>query len=106
MYFMLHHSTGTLMLDAQDRNSVLSWTERQLGEAAGRFALVEISDEIAPDWEDKPGTADSQLGCEAFISVTPDSIQRVEGAESVEFNGNCLGRFCAHSFEIRKSSVH
>lgn len=94
------------MLDAQDRNSVLSWTERQLGEAAGRVALVEISDEIAPDWAGKPGTADRQLGCEAFISVTPDSIQRLAGAESAEFNCYCLGRFLAHSTEIRKSSVH
>ena len=92
------------MLDAQDRKSVLSWTERQLGEAAFRVAVVEISNEVAPEWAGKSGTAGSQTGCEALISVTPDSIQRLAGAESAEFS--CLGTFLAHSLEIRKSSVH
>ncbi len=104
MYFMLHHSTGTLILNAQDKNSVLSWTERQLGEAAARVAVVELSEEVAPDWADKSGTAVNPQGCEALVSVTPDSIQRVAGVESAEFN--CLGAFLTHSLEIRKSSVH
>ncbi len=92
------------MLIAQDRNSVMSWTERQLGEAAGRVAVIEISDEIAPKWFGKLGTTGGQARCEAFISVTPDSIQRVADAKTAEFEGLC--KFLAYNWEIQKSSVH
>jgi hypothetical protein len=86
MYFLLHHSTGTLMLNAQDKCAVLSWTERQLGGAARRAAVIEISNEVAPDWVERSGTGINQAGCEAFMSIMADSIQRVGGSENAQLN--------------------
>ena len=92
------------MLDAQDIRSVLSWSARHLGSAAGRAAIVEISEEIRPEWVERSGTGANQVGCQAFMSVTADSIQRVEGSESTEFC--CLGKVSTNRLEIRKSVVH
>jgi hypothetical protein len=104
MYYLLHHSTGTLMLDAHDREAVLSWTERQLGEAAKRVAVVELSDDSVYGWVEKSGTGIRRAGCEAFLSVMADSIQRVAGSESSYIQD--LDRFLAHETRCRKSAIH
>jgi len=85
MYFILHHSTGTLLLDAQDKVAVMSWTDRQLGEAAKRAAVIEIEHEVTPDWVEKSGTGLNGFGCEAFFSVMADSAQKVVGIEKSAF---------------------
>lgn len=92
------------MLTAQDKSSVLSWTERQLGGAADRAAVIEISDEVWPEWVEKSGTGVDRAGCEAFISVTADSIQRFAGYDSSEFDSP--GGVLTHRLVIKKSSIH
>ncbi len=92
------------MLNARDKEAVLVWSERQLGDLAKRVAVVELDHEIAPDWVEKSGTGVQPAGCEAFFSVMADSIQRVAGSESVELI--CLDRFQAQVLTSRKSTVH
>jgi len=104
MYFILHHSTGTLLLDAQDRMAVVSWTERQLGNAAKRAAVIEIEHDVTPDWVEKSGTGVIRSGCEAFLSVMADSVQRVTGIESSPLN--CQESVLTHEVRTQRSSVH
>lgn len=92
------------MLNARDKEAVLAWSERQLGEAAKRAAVVELNHETASDWVEKSGTGVQPSGCEAFFSVMADSIQRVAGSEASEFS--CLDRSQAHELRSRKSTVH
>jgi hypothetical protein len=83
MYFLLHHSTGALMLDAADRDEVLSWSERQLGSRAGVVSVLQL-EEQAPDLVERSGTGIVQAnasGCEARLSFMADSVQRVVGLE-------------------------
>ncbi len=104
MYFLLHHSTGTLMFGARDKKDVLSWTERQLGDAAVRAAVVEVADHLVSEWVEKSGTGINRVGCEALLSVMADSIQIVGGSKSSEFKYR--DKFLAHSLRSRKSTVH
>lgn len=92
------------MLDAHDREAVLSWSERQLGEAAKKVAIVELNDDGASEWVEKSGTGLRRAGCEAFVSVMADSIQRVAGSENSGIN--CLDKFQTHEIRCRKSAVH
>ena len=104
MYFLLHHSTGTLMLNASDKGEVLSWTERQLGEAAKRAAVLELNEDRSSDWVERSGTGMSKEGCEVFLSVMADSIQRVVGNE-VE-DRICLDQFQTNHSKLKRVSVH
>lgn len=82
MYFLLHHSTGALVLDADDRNQVVSWSERQLGHRATAASIMELEDELPRDWVEKSGTGIRQVdGCEAKLSYMADSVQRVVGLD-------------------------
>lgn len=92
------------MLDAHDREAVLSWSKRQLGEAAKRAAIVELNGDSASEWVEKSGTGARRAGCEAFLSIMADSIQRVAG--SANFGINCLDRCQAHEIRCRESAVH
>jgi hypothetical protein len=104
MYFLLHHSTGTLVFAAADRSDVLSWTVRQLGDAAARAALVEVADHLVSDWVEKSGTGFKRSGCEALFSVMADSVQLVGGsASSASSNREDL---FAQEIKSRKSTVH
>jgi hypothetical protein len=105
MYFLLHHSTGTLMLDANDKSEVLSWTERQLGDAAKRAAVIEIQDEAESNWVERSGTGINKNGCEAFLSVMADSIQGVVGSDLNGFNC-CLDKFRLHELRSSDVSIH
>jgi hypothetical protein len=103
MYFLLHHSTGTLMLNASDKGEALSWTERQLGEMANRAAVVEIENE--PEWVERSGTGINRIGCEAFLSVMADSIQGVVGADEKGPN-YCLDEFRLYQLRSRAEVIH
>ncbi len=92
------------MLEAQDIGAVLSWSERQLGDAAKRAAVIEVNDEVAPEWVERSGTGVNQTGCEAFISVMADSIQRVANPEKT--NLNYQESVLVHNLRTRASSVH
>jgi len=107
MYFLLHHSTGALMLDANDRNEVLSWSERQLGPRAGLVSVLQLDDQSCVDSVEKSGTGVHQAkkdGCEARLSFMADSVQRVTG-----FDREVIKPFEWYrtaELRSRKSSVH
>ena len=82
MYFLLHHSTGALVLAAEDRDQVVSWTDRQLGLSAKVASVLEWEECVSSDWVEKTGTGIQQArhsGCEAQLSFMADSVQRVNG---------------------------
>ena len=107
MYFLLHHSTGALMLDAKNLNEVLSWSERQLGPRAGLVSVLQLDSQSCADSVEKSGTGIHQAktdGCEAKLSFMADSVQRVsgldhEGMEPFQWHRTVDLRSC-------KSSVH
>jgi len=82
MYFLLHHSTGALVLAAEDRDQAVSWAGRQLGHDAKIASLVEWDESLPSDWVERTGTGKQQtlsIGCEAQLSFMADSVQRVNG---------------------------
>ena len=82
MYFLLHHSTGALVLAAEDRDQVVSWTDRQLGLVAKAASVLEWEETLPPDWVERTGTGIQQAKtetCEAHLSFMADSVQRVNG---------------------------
>jgi len=82
MYFLLHHSTGALVLAAEDRDQVVSWTDRQLGLGARVASVLEWEASPSSEWVEKTGTGIQQPqhgGCEAQLSLMADSVQRVNG---------------------------
>ena len=82
MYFLLHHSTGALVLAAEDRDQVVSWTGRQLGLGAKVASVLEWEEHASSDWVEKTGTGIQQArhgGCEAQLSFMADSVQRLNG---------------------------
>lgn len=93
------------MLDANDKSEALSWTERQLGEAAKRAAVIEIQNEAESDWVERSGTGINRNGCEAFLSVMADSIQGVIGSDLKGFNC-CLDKFRLHELRSSTVSIH
>jgi len=95
------------MLDATDRNEVLSWSERQLGSQAGLVSVLQMDQQPSSDSVEKSGTGIEPAkteGCTARLSFMADSVQRVAG----------LDREITQSFEWyrlaelrgRKTSVH
>lgn len=104
MYFLLHHSTGTLLLDAQDLGTAVSWSQRQLGQASSRAAVVEVDPDPFSDWVEKSGTGIRQSNCEAFLSIMADSIQHVSG--STRHGNSVAERFRADSSGHRPVIVH
>jgi hypothetical protein len=82
MYFLLHHSTGALMLAAEDRDQAVSWAGRKLGHSAKIASVVEWDENLSSDWVERTGTGLKQtlsIGCEAQLSFMADSVQRVNG---------------------------
>ena len=85
MLFLLNHSTGALVLNADDRNQVLSWTRRQLGANANLASILELDAQLVGDWVEKSGTGimrSSPRACEPKLSFMADSIQGLEGVGS------------------------
>jgi hypothetical protein len=82
MYFLLHHSTGALILAAEDRDQVVSWTARQLGLGARAASVLEMEENHSAGWVERSGTGvqkPSRGVCEAKLSFMADSVQRVNG---------------------------
>ena len=82
MYFLLHHPTGALVLTAEDRDQVVSWTRRQLGQGAKAASVLNL-EECHPLHcieHSGPGIHQAQNGgCEAQLSFMADAVQRVNG---------------------------
>ena len=53
MLFLLHHSTGALVLSAEDRKQVLLWSNRQLGRRGYLASVVELEEPATADWVEK-----------------------------------------------------
>jgi hypothetical protein len=104
MYFLLHHSTGTLMLEAHDRGSVSAWSERQFGATAKRVAIVELDGDAAHKRVEKSGTGIQLFGCEPFFSIMADSTERLLEAKigEVHFAGHLMDA----DFEKYRFSIH
>ena len=68
MLYVLHHSQGTLMLSANDRDEVVRWSERQLGSRAG---TAFITDNFCTDAErvEKDGTGVRREEAEGCLPV-------------------------------------
>jgi len=72
------------MLNAQDKNQVLKWSQRQLGTKA---RLVSISEQAFSDVDgfvEKDGTgikAREAEGCQPLISIMANFVQNVSDAE-------------------------
>lgn len=82
MYFLLHHSTGALVLDANCLDDVLAWRQRQLGQKATSSFVTELDDQLPDGWAEKSGTGLAHISdrrCQARLSFMADSVQRVIG---------------------------
>ena len=92
MYFLLHHSTGTLMLDAHDKVAVLTWSERQLGDAAKRAAIIELGGDPPLKQVEKSGTGIQKFSCKPVLSIMAHSTQHLSEAKigEVHFAGHWL----------------
>jgi len=84
MYFLLHHPTGALVLDAEDRTQVMSWSKRQLGFRADLISVLELEDRLTGEWVEKSGTGIKPAkinGCAPRLSFMADSVQRLAGVD-------------------------
>ena len=107
MYFLLHHSTGALVLDANCLDDVLSWRQRQLGLKAASSFVMELDNQLSDEWVEKSGTGAKHIStrrCQARLSFMADSVQRVIGLnddlpESIEWHR-------VANIRSRKATVH
>ena len=80
MIYALHHSKGTLLVSAEDREQVVRWSERQLGKRAGLVSITEgLCKEADPSVE-KDGTGISTMevdGCHSVSSIMAKLAQDV-----------------------------
>ena len=82
MLYVLHHSKGALMLSAGDRDQVLDWSKRQLGNQ-GR--MVSVTDGIRMDAVnsvERDGTGigyGDENGCRPLMGVMANLSQEVKG---------------------------
>jgi hypothetical protein len=82
MIYVLHHSKGTLLLSANDREQVFQWCERQLGNRAGIVSVIEANCMEAGHSVEKDGTgitAREADGCHPIMSIMADLAQEVPG---------------------------
>ena len=107
MYFLLHHAKGALILDAASMDQVLSWMERQLGGHAKASSVLALEEPLPDGWVEKSGTGirlAREGGCEAMLSFTADSVQRVVGLDNVEV---LFSEWCrVAKLRNRKATVH
>jgi hypothetical protein len=80
MIYTLHHSKGALLLHADDRNQVIEWSKRQLGNRAG---MVSVSERIRTDAvnaveKDGTGIEDGHYpGCHPIAGLMANTAQEV-----------------------------
>ena len=89
MLYVLHHSKGALMLSAADRDQVLEWSRRQLGNQ-GR--MVSVTDGIRMDTVDsveRDGTGigyGDETGCRPLMGLMANLTQEVNGEHGCSEN--------------------
>jgi hypothetical protein len=78
MFYLLHHSKGTLMLSADDRLQVIEWGKRQLGTQARLISVIESDVEEIENLVERSGTGiktEESRGCRPMLSIMADSAQ-------------------------------
>jgi hypothetical protein len=93
MLFVLHHPKGALMFAANDRDQVVQWSERQLGEDA---VLATIFESDERECIEKDGTgirASDAWGCQPVLSITAsmEGGRRHANDESLEMDSYMSG---------------
>ena len=79
MLYLLHHSKGTLILSANDRQQVVAWSKRQLGQAVNRSVTESDFSDIESAVE-RSGTgvkANSLQGCKPMLSPMANSATSI-----------------------------
>lgn len=80
MIYVLHHSKGTLLMSANDREQVVQWCERQLGSRAGFVSVIEANCMDTEHSVEKDGTgitAREAEGCHPIMSIMANLAQDV-----------------------------
>jgi hypothetical protein len=91
MYYLLHHSKGTLMLSADDRHQVIEWSVRQLGRGAAMVSVIKSEFPDIQDRVEQSGTGiqcrveqsgtgigqEESNGCKPMMSIMADSAQQL-----------------------------
>jgi hypothetical protein len=102
MYYLLHHSKGTLLLSADDKHQVVEWSKRQLTNQAGPVSVIETEISAHDDMVERSGTglkARESSGCRPMISFMADSAQYL--TEHQEQRAHCSESHI--EFQIRAS---
>jgi hypothetical protein len=104
MIYTLHHSRGALLLNADDREQVVKWSIRQLGNQAG---MVSVSERICTEAvnaveKDGTGIEDGHYpGCHPVAGLMADTAQEVLGEQgSFSHPANSQSGFRPHLAKI------
>ena len=84
MIYTLHHSKGTLLVAAEDREQVFRWSQRQLGNHARLVSIIEGDCTDADSTVEKDGTgitAREAEGCHPLMSIMANFAQDVPGEQ-------------------------
>jgi hypothetical protein len=129
MYYLLHHSKGTLMLSADDRHQVIEWSVRQLGKGAAMVSVIEsefpdIKDRVEQSgtgiqcWVEHSGTGIQSLieqsgtgigqeesnGCRPMMSIMADSAQQLSEVHGEQ--ARCSDLQMEFKFRARQPTWH
>ena len=78
MYYLLHHSKGALVISAEDRDQVVEWSKRQLGQQANTASVIESDLSELDGGVERSGTGvqtETTIGCRPMMSITADLTQ-------------------------------
>lgn len=95
MYYILHHSKGTLILSASDKNQVVEWSKRQLGSLAVTASVTESEPSEFERLVERGGTglqAVSSRGCQPVMSISADMPQCMtqQHPKEIEITGSII----------------
>jgi hypothetical protein len=96
MFFVLHHAKGSLILEAENREQVVKWSLRQLGDHSGMSTIREVESLNMSKDVERSGTGISfsqAHGCSSLVRLTTDSQESIldstEGATLLTDELNC-----------------
>ena len=107
MFYILHHPKGALMLIAQNKNQVLKWSERQLGQQARLISVSEKDDSENNNFVEKGGTgitAREAEGCQPVISIMANDSRIASDVD--EFHMECDLNISGPRLQGRKPTIH
>ena len=107
MIYILHHPKGALMLIAQNKNQVLKWSERQLGQQARLISVSEKDDSENNNFVEKGGTgitAREAEGCQPVMNIMAMSSKFVSDVD--EFHMECDLNMSGPRLPGRMPTIH